>query len=324
MSNRLMKWLGMAAATLLFPGVVAAQAYPAKSVRLITPFTAGSAIDVLARLHAQKLSDAWRQQVVVDNRAGANGIIGTEMGARAPADGHTLTLGNVATLAANVHLYKKLPYDPLKDFTPLSLSVVIQLVLTVHPSLPAHSVKELVALAKRRAGELNYASGGIGSAQHLPMEMLKSMAGINIVHVVYKGLTPAFNDVVSGQTPMIFSAISNAVTMGKAGKLRMLAVGGAKRSPSLPDVPTVAEAGVPGYEFASWSGYLAPVGTPPDIVSRLEADLARVTKLPDVAERLTALGFDVAGTNGAEFGVMLRNDINRLNKVIREAGIRAE
>ncbi len=309
---------------LAVPGGALAQRYPAKSIRYVLPFAAGSAVDVLARLYGQRMSESWGQQVVVDNRTGANGIIGTEIAARSPADGYTLYMGNVATLAINPNLYPKLPYDVLRDFVPISLAATISNCLVVHPSLPVRSVKELIALAKKRPGELNYASGGVGSAQHIPMELLKAMTGINIVHVAYKGLTPAFNDVLAGQVPMMTAGVVTAMPHHKTGHLRILATSGARRTSATPDIPTIAEAAVPGYEFDSWTGFLAPVGTPPEIISRIHAEVVRISHLPETRERLSAFGFDVVGSSSDEFGALIKSDIARLGKVIRDAGIRAE
>ncbi len=301
-----------------------AQGYPVRPVRVIAPFTAGSAIDTLARVIGQKLSDSWGQQMVIDNRVGANGIIGTEAAAKSPADGYTLYFGNISTLAVNPHLYSKLGYDPVKDFEPVSLTASIPVVLVVHPSLPVKSVKELIALAKAHPGQLNYASGGIGSAQHLPMEMLRVAAGINIVHVPYKGLGPAFSDVIGGQVPMMFSGVSNVVPYRKTGRLRVLAIGSPKRSPALPDVPTVAESGVPGYSFDAWSGYLVPAATPKDVIAKLHADITRTLSVPAVQEKLTALGLDLVGGTPQEFAALIKTDLARFGKLIKEAGIRAE
>jgi tripartite-type tricarboxylate transporter receptor subunit TctC len=304
--------------------VAHAQNYPAKPVRVITPFTAGSAIDTLARVLGQKLGDTWGQQVVIDNRIGANGIIGTEAAAKAPPDGYTVYLGNISTLAVNPHLYLKLPYDAARDFAPVTLAATIPVVLVVHPSLPVKSVRELIALAKAHPGQLNYASGGTGSAQHLPMEMLRVDTGINIVHVPYKGLGPAFSDVLGGQVPMMFTGVSNVVPYMKTGRLRVLAIGSPKRSSSLPEVPTVAEAGVPGFDFDSWTGYLVPVGTPANLIARLHADITRTLTAPDVRDKLVTLGFDLVGGTPDAFATLIRNDIARFGKLIKAAGIRAE
>ena len=301
-----------------------AQSYPVRPVRVIAPFSAGSAIDTLARVIGQKLSDSWGQQMVIDNRVGANGIIGTEAAAKSPADGYTLYFGNIATLAVNPHLYSKLAYDSIRDFEPVSLTASIPVVLVVHPSLPVKSVRELIALAKAHPGQLNYASGGIGSAQHLPMEMLRVAAGINIVHVPYKGLGPAFSDVLGGQVPMMFAGVSNVVPYLKTGRLRVLAIGSPKRSPALPDVPTVAEAGVPGYSFEAWSGYLVPTATPKDVIVKLHADITRTLSIPEVQEKLTALGLDLIGGTPEEFSALIKTDLARFGKLVKEAGIRAE
>jgi len=300
------------------------QGYPSRPIRLITPVTAGSAVDTVARIVGQKLTDSWGQQVVVDNRVGANGIIGTEAAARSAPDGYTLYLGNDAVLAINPSMYRKLPYDPVKDLAPIMQAANIPLVLIVHPSLPVKSVKELIALAKAHPGELNYASGGNGSPQHIPMEMLKAATHINIVHVPYKGLGPAFNDVLGGQVPMMFAGMSNVVPHARSGRLRILAVGGVARSTALPDVPTVAEAGVPGFAYAAWTGFLVPAGVPRDIIGRLHGELAKILNLPDVRERLANLGFELVGSTPEEFAALLKSDIARMEKVVRGAGIRAD
>ena len=301
---------------------VSAQAYPAKPIRLVLPFAAGSAVDALARVYGQRMAETWKQQVAVDNRTGANGIIGTEIAARAPADGYTLYMGNVATLAINPNLYQKLPFDVVKDFAPISLVAAINSCLVVHPSLPVKNVKELVALAKARPGQLNYASGGVGSAQHIPMEMLKSMAGINIVHVSYKGLTPAFNDVVAGQVPMLIPGVVTALPLHQAGRLRIIATTATRRTTATPDIPTVAESGVPGFEWDSWTGFLAPAGTPPQVIARVQAEVVRITRLPETNEKLP--GFEWIGSSPQEFGSYIKANIDRVGKVVREANIKAE
>lgn len=322
--RRVLLLCAMFAAALAAPAGVHAQKYPAKPVRLVLPFTAASAVDVLARLYAQKMSEAWAQQILVDNRTGAAGIIGMEAIARAAPDGYTLGMGNAATLAMNPHLYQKLTYDVARDYTPISLAAIIRNCLVVHPSLPVKSVKELVALAKSRPGELNYASGGVGSAQHVPMEMLKALAGINIVHVPYKGLTPAFNDVLAGEVPMIIPGLVTALPYHQSGRLRIIATTGATRTSVTPEIPTIAQAGVPGYEFDSWTGFIAPAGTPPAIVAQVNAEVVRISKLPDIRERLTTAGFDVVGGSSDAFAELIKSNNARLGKVIREAGIKAE
>jgi tripartite-type tricarboxylate transporter receptor subunit TctC len=301
-----------------------AQTYPDKPVRLIVPLSAGSAVDTLARIPAEKLSQMWGQQIVVDNRVGANGIIGTEAAAKAAPDGYTLLLANDAALATSPALYPKLPYDPVRDFAPISLAASIPVILVAHASQPFTSVKELVDYAKANPGKLHYASGGNGSAQHVPMEMFKQAAGIDLVHVPYKGLAPAFNDVVAGQVPVMFTGLSNAPQHIKAGRIRALAIGAARRSSAMPDLPTMQEAGVAGFDYSAWAGFLAPAGTPAPIVQKVNADLAKVLAQPDVREKLTALGFELAPGTPAEFGDMIRREIAKVAKVVKEAGIRVD
>ena len=319
------RWLTYALFALaVLSGTTTAQTYPAKSVRLVLPFAAGSAVDVLARHYAQKMSEQWKQQVVVDNRTGANGIIGMEFIARAAADGYTVGMGNVATLAINPHLYAKLPYDPLKDFAPVLLAAEINNCLAVHPSVPVSNVKELIAFAKARPGQLNYASGGVGSAQHIPMEMLKSMTGINILHVPYKGLAAAFNDTLAGQVPMMIPGLATALPHANSGKLRILATTGGKRIAATPNIPSIAESGVLGYDFDSWTGFLLPAGTAADTVTRVNAETLRVTRLPESKERLSALGFALIGGTPVEFGDYIRANLSRIGPVVKAAGIKPE
>ena len=302
----------------------AQQKYPLRSVRIVLPFAAGSAVDLLGRLYAQRMAESWGQQVVVDNRTGANGIIGMEAIARSAPDGYTIGMANISTLAINPALYPKLSYDSLRDFVPVSLTATIGNCLMVHPSFPVKSVQELVALAKKHPGELNYASGGIGSAQHIPMELLQAMTGIKLVHVVYKGVTPAFNDVLAGQVPMAFTAVSQSLPFHRNGRLRILGTTGTKRTSATTDIPTIAEQGLPGYEADSWTGVLVPKGTPADIVAQIYAEVVRVTQLPDTRERLAAAGFEAVGSSPDAFAALIKNDTARLGKVIRDAGIRAD
>jgi len=301
-----------------------AQGYPAKPVRVIIPFTAGSAVDTVARIIGQRLSDTWKQQVVNDNRVGAAGIIGTELAAKSPADGYSLYLGNDAILAVNPAMYRKLPYDSLRDFAAVTHVANIPLVLIAHPSFPVKTVKELIALARARPGDINYASGGAGSAQHIPMEMLKAMTGINIVHVPYKGIGPGFADVLGGQVPIMFAGMSNIVPHLKPGRVRAIAVGGTKRSPAQPDIPTVAESGVPGFEYAAWTGYFAPAGVTRDIIAKLHGDITQALSTAEVHERLSNLGFELVGSTPEALSQKLKTDIVRLGKLIRDAGIRAD
>jgi tripartite-type tricarboxylate transporter receptor subunit TctC len=313
-----------AASLVAAPAVCAQQKYPVRSVRVLLPFAAGSAVDLLARLYAQRMAESWGQQVVVENRTGANGIIGMEAIARATADGYTIGMANIATLAVNPGIYPKLPYDSLRDFVPVSLTATIGNCLMVHPSFPVRSVQELVTLAKKRPGELNYASGGIGSAQHIPMELLQSMTGIKLVHVAYKGVTPAFNDVVAGQVPMAFTGIAQSLPYHRNGRLRIIGTTGTARTSATRDIPTIAEQDLSGYEADSWTGVLVPKGTPADVVALLHAEIVRIGQLPDTRERLAASGFEVVGSSPDAFAALIRNDMSRLGKVIRDAGIRAD
>jgi tripartite-type tricarboxylate transporter receptor subunit TctC len=301
-----------------------AQAYPDKPVRLIVPLSAGSAVDTLARIPAQKLSELWGQQMVVDNRVGANGIIGTEAAAKAAPDGYTLVLTNDAALATSPALYPKLPYDPVRDFAPITLAASIPVILVAHASQPFSSVRELIEYAKAHPGRLHYASAGNGSAQHVPMEMFKQTAGIDLVHVPYKGLAPALNDVVAGQVPVMFAGMSGALPHVKTGRIRALAIGSAKRSQAMPDLPTMQEAGVAGFDYSAWAGFLAPAGTPPAIIEKLNADLSRVLNLPDVREKLTALGFEVAPSRPAEFSELIRREIGKIARVVKDSGMRVD
>ena len=309
---------------LLWMAQAVAQTYPDKPVRLIVPLSAGSAVDTLARIPAQKLSEMWGQQMIVDNRVGANGIIGTEAAAKSPPDGYTLLLANDAALATSPALYPKLPYDPLRDFAPITLAASIPVILVVNASVPVNSVKDFIDLAKTKPGQLHYASGGNGSAQHVPMEMFKQAAGIDLVHVPYKGLGPAFNDVVAGQIPVMFAGLSNVFPHIKSGRIRTLAIGSARRSSAMPDLPTMQEAGVPGFDYSAWAGFLAPAGTPAPIIQKLNADLTRVLNLPEVREKLGTLGFEISPGTPAEFGELIRREMAKVAKVVKQAGIKVD
>jgi tripartite-type tricarboxylate transporter receptor subunit TctC len=322
----------MRMAGLLIGLIAAAQAvaqtsesrWPDKPVHLIVPFSAGSAVDTLARIPGQKLAELWGQPLVVDNRTGANTIIGTEAAAKAAPDGYTLLLTNDAALATNPALYPKLPYAPLRDFAPITLGASIPVVLVAHATEPYASVMELIAYAKANPGKLHYASGGNGSAQHVPMEMFKQIAGIALVHVPYKGLGPAFNDVVSGQVPVMFAGLSNTPPHIKAGRIRALAIGSAKRSAAMPDVPTMQEAGVPGFDYSAWAGILAPAGTPAAVVQKVNADWARVIAMPEVRDKLVALGFELQATSSAQFAEMIKREMAKVAKVVKDANIRVD
>jgi tripartite-type tricarboxylate transporter receptor subunit TctC len=303
-------------------GNALAQNYPNRPIRIVVVSTPGGSVDTMARVVGPKLAERWGQQVIVDNRPGAGGAIAAELVARSPADGYTLIMGTVASLATNVSLRKSLPYDPVRDFAPITLVATQNLMLLIHPSIPAKSVKELVALAKRQPGQLSFASAGNGTGGHLSGELFKLLAGIDMLHVPYKGVAPALIDVISGQVSMTFASILSGHPHARSGKLRALAVTGAKRSPAVPELPTMIEAGVKGYESATWYGLLAPAGTPPDIVAKLNAEVVAILKQPETHERLSKEGADPVGNTPAEFGKFIRSEIAKWGKVIKAAGIK--
>ena len=315
--------LGAVLAMIAAPGIHAAD-YPVKPIRFIAPNPPGGPTDILARLIGQKLSESLGQPVFVDNRAGAGGNIGTELAAKAPPDGYTLVTGNNATFGANVSLYKNLGFDPVKDFAPVSLVGTQPNILVVHPSLPVTSVKELIALAKARPGQLNYAGSGMGAVAHLSAELFKSMTRTNIVHISYKGAGPALIDMIAGQCQLMFATSFSVQPHIKANKLRALAVTTAKRARAWPDLPTIAEAGVPGFEATTWHGVLVPAGTPAAIVNQLNAEIIRMLQLPDVRERLGTLGAEIIGSTPKEFADHIQREIPKWAKVIKDAGVRLE
>ena len=313
----------LAALLWTFAAAACAQ-FPAKPVRVIVPFTAGSAIDVNARLIGQKLSEMWGQQVIAENRPGANSIIGTEAAAKSPADGYTLVLANDAALAMNPALYPKLPYDPGRDFEPITLIGSNSLLLVVPAASPVKTVRDLLALARERKGELNYGSGGNGSAQHIPMEILMSMTAVRLTHAPYKGVGPALTDVAGGLIPVMFAGTPGALPHVRSGRLRALAIASATRSPAAPEVPTVEEAGVPGYYYTAWVGYLAAAGTPRDIVARLNADIIKAINAPEVRDKLAAVGFETQTGTPEEFAQLIARERVRMAKLVRDAGIKAD
>ena len=304
--------------------VASAQNYPAKPIRLIVPYPPGGPTDLVGRSVGQKLTEAWGQQVVVENRAGAASAVGTEAASRAPADGYTLLLGTSAGFCINPALGGKLPYDAERDFAPISLLVINPQILVVHPSLPAHSVKELIALAKSRPGQINYASVGNGSPQHLGMEMLKSMAGIDMVHVPYKGTAPAVTDILAGHVSLMFNSMPSVLPQVFSGKLRGLAVGSANRSPAAPDIPTVAEAGVPGFEYVTWYGLYAPAGTPREIVSRLHGQIVKMLADPDLARRFASQGAEPMSNTPEQLAQYRRAEFQRWRKLIADLKLKVE
>ena len=304
----------------LVAGVAHAQNYPVKAIRLVVPQPPGGGNDVIARMISQKLSVALKQQIAVDNRAGAGGLIGADVAAHSPADGYTLLLGNVATLAIIPNVQKKMPYDALKDFAPVSLIASAPLLVVVHPSVPVHSIKQLVALARAKPGQLNYASNGVGSSTHLATEMFKMMTKTDLVHVPYKGLGPATTDLLSGQIQLMFSSAVAMMPHVQAKRLRAIAMTGAKRSTAIPDIPTVAESGVPDYESGSWYGILAPTGTPREIIDLLNREIVAAVRSADITDRLVAEAVIPVGNSPAEFAAHIQKEYTRIGNVIRASG----
>jgi tripartite-type tricarboxylate transporter receptor subunit TctC len=300
-----------------------AQSYPARPVRLLVPSTPGGSVDTLARAVSPKLSEKWGQQLVIDNRAGAGGVLAAETVAKAPPDGYTLLLGTVSALATNVSLQKKLPYDPVRDFAPVSLLATQPLMLVVNASLPAKSVDELTALARSKPGELTHSSAGNGTGSHLSAELFKSLAKIDLVHVPYKGIAPALLDVVSGRVSMTFPSTLSALPHVRSGKVRALAVTGLKRSPAAPDIPTMNEAGVKGYESSTWYGVVAPAATPGAVVNKLSGDLAYALRLDDLRERMSHEGLELVGSTPAQFRQFMVNEIEKWGRLIKSRGIQA-
>ena len=302
----------------------AAADFPAKPIRMVVPFGAGSNSDILARTVAVRMTESWKQQVVVDNRPGAGGNIGTELVAKAPPDGYTIVLGAASVLAINQSLYSAMPYDSMTAFAPITNMVKTTNVLIVTPALPAKSVRELIAYGKRNPGKLTYASAGAGGTIHLSAELFKSMTGITMEHIAYKSSPLAHIDIIGGQVHAMFDAMPTALPQVKAGKLRALAVTTARRSSQLPELPTVAEAGVPGFEAAGWFGFAAPAGTPKDVVNKLNREIVRILNLPDVKERLIAQGAEPVGDTPEEFAKYIKAEAAKWGKVIRTLNLKIE
>jgi len=313
-----------AAFALSLPILAYAQTFPAKAVRIIVPFPAGGGLDFTTRVVAQKLSDAWGQQVVVENRPGASGMIGAELVVRSPKDGYTLLSCSPAEVSLNAALYPKIPYDPFRDFAPISLTALYANLVTVHASVPVRSWKEFVALSKRTPGGIGYASSGTGSTQHLTGEWLKRNAGIDLLHVPYKGAAPATTDLVGGQIPSGILGVSPLTAHLKSGRLRGIVVTTAQRTASLPDIPTLAEAGVKGFDSSQWFGILAPAGTPAAVIAKINTDLQRVLALTDVKERLASQGGDAHHSSADAFGAFMKAEHAKYAKVIAEAGIKVD
>lgn len=310
-------------ALLACQSIAVAQNYPAKPLRMVVPFAPGGPNDILGRMVGQKLTEAWGQPVVVDNRGGAGGTVGLEAASRMPGDGYTVAMGGSSNLALAPSLYAKLAYDPLKDFSPIINVAVVPYALAVNPTVPAKNVKELISVAGRKAGYLSYGSSGVGSMSSLAAEMLKSISKTEIVHVPYKGTAPALTDVVSGHIDMMLADLAVIKPHADSGRLRVLAVTGLKRSVAAPNVPTIAESGLPGYELSPWFGVVAPAGVPRDIVSRLNATIGASLKSQDVLKRLSNLGYEPLGGSPEEFAAAIKADTAKFANIVRTAGIKA-
>jgi tripartite-type tricarboxylate transporter receptor subunit TctC len=307
-----------------FATAAAAQNFPSKPVRVVITYPPGGSTDVVGRALASRLTEVLGQQVVVDNRGGAGGIIGSDIVAHATPDGYTVLLGTSAGMSINPLLHKKLPYDVQRDFAPISLVVINPQALVAHPALPAKDVQELIKLARAKPGQINYASPGVGSPNHMGMELLKSMTGINVVHVPYKGGGPAMTELLAGQVQLLFNSIPSVLPQVKAGRLKALAVGSARRSPAMPDVPTVAESGVPGYEYATWYGLFAPADTPRAVIAQLNKAVAAALKNPELAQSLASQGSEPNPTTPDELARFVKSEHDRWSRVVKAAHMTAE
>lgn len=315
-------WIGALAAVLL-SGAVAAQSYPSRQVRFVVGFPPGGGTDVVTRLIAERLTNAFRQQVIVDNRPGAASNIAAELVATAPADGYTIFMGTIST-SSNRTLYRNLKYDALRDFAPVTQVLGTPFLMAIHPSLPPQTLRQFIAFAKARPGELNYASAGNGSGAHLFAEMFRSLTGVNIVHVPYKGAAPMTTALLSGETMFKFDNIVTTLKLARSGKLRALAVTTTTRSTAAPEIPTMAEAGVPGYDANAWFGVFAPAGTPPAIIDRLNTEIAKILRDPKVRQTLLALGGEPVGSTPQEFGEFFKHEIEKWGKLIRAANLQID
>jgi tripartite-type tricarboxylate transporter receptor subunit TctC len=315
--------LGALGVALCIAWAASAQSYPSKPVRILCAFPAGGIADIYARIIGQRVTEAWGQPVVVENRTGAGGTIAAEAVAKAPADGYTLVMGAVGTHAVNVSLFAKLPYDPVKDFAAIALVLEAEGLLVVHPSVPANNVSELLALARSRPGALSFASAGMGSASHLAGELFKTMAKIDMTHVPYKGNVPAITDLLAGQTSLLFATMPTVLPHAKAGKLRALATIGASRAAATPELPTLGEA-LPGFEVNNWIGLFAPAGTPPDIVQRWNAETMRIMRSPEVQARLPGEGARFVPSTPGEFGEFVKSEIAKWAPVVKASGARVD
>ena len=323
--NLAVRW--MVAGSLSLTAVLAqaqTAGYPVKPVRWVVPFPPGGSADIMGRMIGQDLAKALGQQVVIENRAGASAIVGSEYVAKSPADGYTLLQANVSQMTIHPSLYPRLPYDPLKDFAPVTVLGIVTSVMVTTPSLPVASVRDLVAMAKKRPGQLNFTSSGAGSSTHLTGELLKQRAGIAMTHINYKGSGPALTDVMAGFVEIMFENLPSALPFINANKLKVLAVTGKDRSPVLKSVPTLAESGFPGFDMVSWQALVAPAGTPRAVVDRLNAEVAKVLKTPEMKEKMTGLGTDIVANSPEQFAQYLREETAKWSKIVRDAGIKLE
>jgi tripartite-type tricarboxylate transporter receptor subunit TctC len=309
---------------LLFPLAALAQPYPSKPMRILVPFPAGGIADIYARIVGARVGEAWGHPVVVENRPGAGGNIAADAVAKAAPDGYNLVMGSVGTHAVNVSLFSKMPYDPVRDFAPVALVLEAEGLLVVHPSVPANSVPELIAHARARGGALTFASAGMGTASHLAGELFKSMAKVDMTHVPYKGNVPAITDLLAGQTALIFATMPTVLPHAKAGKLRALATIGATRSAAAPELPTVAEAALPGFEVGNWVGLFAPAGTPPDIVKRWNEAVLRIMQAPEIKARLTNEGARFVPMSPEQYGAFVKAEIAKWAPVVKASGAKAD
>ena len=325
-----MKWISRLATAAIIAisaamtGAAWGQGYPGKPIRIIVPYPPGGGNDIVVRTIGQKLAENVAQSVIVENKPGAGTLIGAEAAAKSPADGYTVFLGTIATLAINPSLYRQLPYDAIKDFVPVTQIVSYPLVLVTHPEVPAKSVAELIAYAKERPGKVHYASFGNGSSPHLGTELLKTMTGINIIHVPYKGGAPALADLLGGQVAMMFMDLPPVMQHIRSGRIRALAMSTAQRTPLMPDLPTMMEAGVPGFGFSSWAGLVVPAGTATEIVNRLHREVVRALGYPEVAKQLSGLGADPVGSTPQQFGDLIKSETVMWAKVVKDSGAKVD
>jgi tripartite-type tricarboxylate transporter receptor subunit TctC len=305
-------------------GSASAQTFPTKPVRWVVPFPPGGGTDTISRTLALKLTDQWGQQVITDNRPGGGGTIGMAVAAKLPPDGYNLVLGQLANVGIAPALYPKLPYDPVKDFTPISLALTSPLILVVHPSVPAKTVKDLIALARAKPDAITFGSPGNGTTGHLATEIIRTAGKVKMVHIPYKGAAPAFTGLLGGEVAVYMSSIQPAMPMLKAGRVRALGVTSSTRIPTLPDVPTIAETGLPGYEVTNWYGVMAPAGVPKDILTKVHGDLVKAMKQPDVQQRFAAEGGDATPNTPEQFAAFIKNEITKWGKAVRESGAKVD